>query len=468
MSRPHSATVSALDPRTARSSLGEPDVLIVGGGPAGAVAGLVLARAGARVTILDRAAFPRDKLCGDTVNPGTLARLHALGVAGEIEARGLRGGGLLRTGERGAAVEGRYPEGICGRAILRRDLDWILLRHAVAAGCQLEMGVVVRRAVVDESAGTPRVVGVCLSRRGRDDSLSAPVVIAADGRHSTLAFGLGLARHPSHPRRWAIGAYFDGFAADRELIGIRSASDADQVAIRLRSGLDQVAIGSRSGRDQASSRSASDVDPVARERAAAVGEMHVRRGRYIGVAPVPGGLTNVCVVKPSGPGDSALADPCGLLMRELSRDPRLRARAADARLVSAPVVLGPLAVDAIPAAIDGLLVAGDAAGFIDPMTGDGLRFAIRGAELAAAAALEALGRGWPGVPARLAAARAGEFSGKWRFNRALRALVASPRALDAATFGARVAPAIFRAVIAHAGDCAYARDSLLAADSEHA
>ncbi|HJZ71547.1 MAG TPA: FAD-dependent monooxygenase, partial [Vicinamibacterales bacterium] len=256
--------------------------MIVGGGPAGAVAGLVLARAGARVTILDRATFPRDKLCGDTVNPGTLARLHALGVADDVEARGLRVGGMLLTGERGVAVEGRYPAGICGRAILRRDLDWILLQHAVAAGCQLEMGVRVCRAVVDEASGVPRVVGVRVSRGGRDVSLSAPVVIAADGRHSTLAFSLGLARHPPHPRRWAIGAYFDGFAADRDLIGIRLASDADQVAIRLRSGLDQVgirsvpdrdrvAIGSRSGRDQASSRSASDVDPVARERAAAVG-----------------------------------------------------------------------------------------------------------------------------------------------------------------------------------------------------
>ena len=54
------------------------DVLIVGAGPAGSIAGLVLARAGARVRIVDRAAFPRDKLCGDTLNPGTLAHLSRL------------------------------------------------------------------------------------------------------------------------------------------------------------------------------------------------------------------------------------------------------------------------------------------------------------------------------------------------------------------------------------------------------
>ena len=408
--------------------------MIVGGGPAGSCAGLLLARAGARVTIVDRATFPRDKLCGDTVNPGALARLRALGIAGEVEATGLRVDGMLLTGERGVAIEGRYPDGVSGRAILRRDLDWILLQRAIAAGCQVEQGVAVRGAAVDESAGAPRVTGVSLGG-SRQVSLSAPIVIAADGRHSTLAFGLGLARHPRRPRRWAIGAYYEGFHA-------AAAS----------SGRDQVAIGSASGRPEPDSRAPDD----ALSEPATLGEMHVRRGRYIGVAQVPGGLTNVCIVRASGPADPDLADPRALLIRELARDPVLRERAAGARLVAAPVVLGPLAVDAVPLAIDGLLVAGDAAGFIDPMTGDGLRFAVRGGEIAAAAALDVLAHGWSGVHARLAATRASEFGGKWRFNRALRALVASPRAVDAATLGARVAPAVFRAIIAHAGDCAAA------------
>src|SRR5262249_43087706 len=114
---------------------------------------------------------------------------------------------------------------------------------------------------------------------------------------------------------------------------------------------------------------------------------------------------------------------------------------------------GPLAVDVAPFAIDGLLLAGDAAGFIDPMTGDGLRFAIRGGELAAASALDALARGWTGIHARLAAARARAFAGKCRFNRVLRAVVASPRAIDAATLASRIAPGIMRAIIARSGDC---------------
>jgi flavin-dependent dehydrogenase len=187
-----------------------------------------------------------------------------------------------------------------------------------------------------------------------------------------------------------------------------------------------------------------------------LGEMHVRRNCYIGVAPVPGGLTNVCVVKPSAGGDTDLRHPWTFLQRELAADPELRDRFASARLVTPPVVLGPLAVDVSPHAIDGLLLAGDAAGFIDPMTGDGLRFAVRGGELAAAAALRALEHGWAGLHADLAAARAREFSGKQRFNRTLRAIVASPRAIAAATRVTRIAPFALRTVIACAGDCSIA------------
>jgi flavin-dependent dehydrogenase len=87
------------------------------------------------------------------------------------------------------------------------------------------------------------------------------------------------------------------------------------------------------------------------------------------------------------------------------------------------------------------------------MTGDGLRFAVRGGELAADAALDALAHGWAGVHARQATARRRAFAGKWRFNRALRALVASPRAVDLATLGGRLAPGAFERLVTHAGDC---------------
>src|SRR5262245_52212958 len=95
------------------------DVIVTGAGPAGCVAAIVLARAGARVLLIDRARFPRDKLCGDTVNPGALTVLRRL----ELDAAepGLRITGMIVTGPGGVRVDGRYPGGVTGRSILRRD-----------------------------------------------------------------------------------------------------------------------------------------------------------------------------------------------------------------------------------------------------------------------------------------------------------------------------------------------------------
>jgi flavin-dependent dehydrogenase len=99
----------------------------------------------------------------------------------------------------------------------------------------------------------------------------------------------------------------------------------------------------------------------------------------------------------------------------------------------------------------GLLLAGDAAGFIDPMTGDGLHFAIKGAELAASAALEALAHGPKEAHVALAVARRRAFAGKHLFNRTLRRLVDSSM-LGLVAAGARVAPDFVRAAIRIAGD----------------
>lgn len=378
------------------------DVLIVGAGPAGSIAGTILARAGVRVRLIDRATFPRDKLCGDTINPGTMAILKRLDLAGDIDRRALRIDGMVVTGEGGIAIAGRYPPGLSGRAIVRRELDWLLLQQAMTAGCRFDAGVAAHAPFVD---GNRVVTGVEVRANGRSHRLDARITIAADGRRSAIGFGLRLASHPRRPRRWAVGAYFERFPRTFPI------SDAN------------------------------------------LGEMHVRRGRYIGVAEVPGGLTNVCLVKPVNRGEADLRDPAALLADELSRDRLLADRFAAARLVAGPVVLGPLAVDVHTTELDGLLFAGDAAGFIDPITGDGLRFAICGGELAAAAAIDALTHGWARVHANLAAERRRAFRKKWRFNRALRVVVGSPRAVSTAAFGARLAPAVLRAVIARAGDC---------------
>lgn len=378
------------------------DVVIVGAGPAGTVAAVVLARAGARVVLVDRAQFPRHKLCGDTLNPGALAILRRLRLSDVAETRGLRIDGMLVTGEGGVRVLGRYPSPLHGRAISRTEFDAALVDAAVAAGAEFSDGVAVRGVVVRNGRQSATVVGVSTGAGGVGGEIRAAVTIAADGRHSTLAFALGLAKHPASPRRWAIGAYM---------------SDAH--------------------------------GPTT------FGEMHIRSRHYIGVAPLPDGLTNVCLVKPSADVDRALRNPGAALQAELALEPALRDRVAGARLVAPPHVLGPLAVESVPdiETPRGLLLAGDACGFVDPMTGDGLRFAIRGGEMAAGAALQALEHGWDGVHARLATERSREFASKMRFNRALRSVVGSPLAVWAATRSARIAPSVVRALITRASDC---------------
>ena len=124
-------------------------------------------------------------------------------------------------------------------------------------------------------------------------------------------------------------------------------------------------------------------------------------------------------------------DQQSIVRNALAAEPELRDRFAGAIQVTPVTVMGPLAVEARASGCPGLLLAGDAAGFVDPMTGDGMRFALRGGELAAQAALQELTSGQPAF-VELGAWRSREFSAKWRVNRALRAIVGSPRALDLA------------------------------------
>ena len=371
------------------------DVLIAGAGPAGAIAALVLARAGVRVTLVDRARFPRDKLCGDTINPGALSILHRLGLASLTEG-GLPVRGMIVSGH-GVAVRGEYEGELRGIAISRRVFDERLVAAAAAAGAQVEEGVLVKGPIL---ASTGAITGTeLLTPAGRSERRAAVVTIASDGRSSRLARAASLARTPVRPRRWAAGAIFEG---------VTGLSD--------------------------------------------FGEMHVRADRYIGIAPLPGGLTNACVVTANR---QALRDR-DFMLGSISREQEIAPRFAGACRVSQTTILGPLAVETSGAGAPGVLLAGDSAGFIDPMTGDGLRFAFRGGELAAADALQVLSEGWNGAHLRLHAAREREFGAKWRFNRSLRALASSPVAVRAAGLFASLSPAALRHVIRYAGDAGLA------------
>jgi flavin-dependent dehydrogenase len=349
--------------------------------------------------------FPRHKLCGDTLNPGSLAILDRVaGSAGpsdslgaRVRARGLRTTGMTVTGPRGASVSADYPKGLAGVALSRRDLDLLLVEAAVQAGAQFEPAVSAQEPLL--AADEARVTGVRVTCRGATHSLHSRIVIAADGRGSRLASALKLARFATSPRRWAYGAYFGGVAG----------------------------LSSR-------------------------GEMHLRADGYVGVAPLPDAVANICVVRST----TGSASPTQVIADAIAADSVLRERCAGASRLADVLVLGPLAVESLGAGCHGLLLAGDAAGFVDPMTGDGMRFALRGGELAAEAAIRELDSGAPSFAA-LAANRAREFAGKWRINRALRSLVGSPRGLEAAALVARLWAAPVEYLIGVAGDVSLAR-----------
>jgi flavin-dependent dehydrogenase len=376
------------------------DVIIAGAGPAGSVAATVLARAGARVLIVDRDRFPRDKLCGDTLNPGVVNLLESLGLWGGPLLTAPALAGMILTGPH-ERVEGRYGAGIAGRAITRRDLDGWLLDQAIAAGARFEPGEVVRAPLIDETHQVPVVRGLILARRGQSAVTRVPaaMTLAADGRRSVVARALGLSRHPAKPRRWAFGVYAAGVSDLTDL-----------------------------------------------------GEMHIRSGTYLGIAPLPDGLANVCAVtgpRPAGP------TPLDVVRRAIASDRGIAERFARAEFVTPVRVLGPLAVEVSAPGVAGLLLAGDAAGFIDPMTGDGLHLAIRGAVLAAQEVLGVLEAGaFDGAVARLADARRDAFGRKLTFNRFVRAVVETPWSISLAERAAALAPGIFRHAVRYAGDAA--------------
>ena len=142
------------------------DVLIAGAGPAGSLAAIHLARAGARVLMVDRAVFPRDKLCGDTLNPGALRVLDRAGLRTAVEAASRPLEGMLLTGNGGVHVRGTYGRGLYARALTRRVLDQLLVEAAVAAGVQFQDGVRVDGPMLEEAGGRSAVRGVVLARPG--------------------------------------------------------------------------------------------------------------------------------------------------------------------------------------------------------------------------------------------------------------------------------------------------------------
>ncbi len=188
------------------------DVIVVGAGPAGSTAAMVLARAGRSVLLLDRAEFPRDKVCGDGIPPGTVGILNDLGMADALGAAEFHSIDALRlVSARGRDWSLRFQprrEG-AGFFIAPRDrFDDLLRRHAVASGAVFQRAHA--RAPIMEHGS---VVGVRAVIDGDERDVRARAVIVADGAASAIARALNPTKPPESQRAVAIRGYLDGFEA---------------------------------------------------------------------------------------------------------------------------------------------------------------------------------------------------------------------------------------------------------------
>jgi len=192
------------------------DVIVVGGGPAGATAAHYLARSGLDVLVVEKTRFPREKVCGDGLTPRAVRELVTMGVSTRTEDGWMRNHGLRIIGG-GQRLELPWPDLASfpdyGLVRPRKDFDEILMRHAQASGARLQEQTNVVGPVL--AADGDRVVGVRARpvdengrRAGDDVELRAPVVLAADGTSARLALSLGIAKRDDRPLGVAVRTYY--------------------------------------------------------------------------------------------------------------------------------------------------------------------------------------------------------------------------------------------------------------------
>jgi len=307
------------------------DAVIVGAGPAGSATALLLARAGFDVLLLDAREFPRPKPCGDCISPGANRLLRNLGVWDEILAQGpaVLGGWQLSCAN--TCFSAQFQNDI-SLAISRERLDAVLLRHARAAGVEVRTGTRVRRLV--RSANT--ITGVATDHA----EFRARVTIGADGLRSCVARELRAYTRTARIRKLSLTAHLR--------------------AIRHTTG---------------------------------VGEMHVHDNACLGIAPVENcddALCNVTVVLRSGAHERGRPhDMMRAALRRMQR-PDIAERVENHSQVLAS---GPFDWPVRRVWFDGAALVGDAAGYFDPFTGQGIYQALAGAHMLADAVQRTLRQG---------------------------------------------------------------------------
>ncbi|MCF6742833.1 geranylgeranyl reductase family protein [Blastococcus sp. KM273128] len=324
------------------------DVVVVGAGPAGSSAAWHLASSGLDVALLEKADFPREKVCGDGLTPRGVQALHDMGVAtdgpGWVRRRGLRVHGGGRVAEVDWPRLDSWPDH--GLVRTRRELDALLAGHARSAGARLVTGTTVTEPLLDDAG---RVTGVRGEAADREPvTWRAPLVVSAEGLSGRLAKRLGLLRRTDRPLGVALRGYVRSRRSDDEYLDI-----------------------------------AFDLTPAGPSRETMPGYGWIF-GMGDGTANVGYGLLDTR----RGTG----ADRRSVLRRWLDLFPAeegLGEQDAVGPLRGAGL---PMALSRGPAYTRGLLLAGDAAGTVNPCNGEGISAAIESGRMAAETAVAALAR----------------------------------------------------------------------------
>jgi len=381
------------------------DVVVVGAGPAGSAAAILLAERGWSVTLLDKAAFPRPKICGEYLSPEAARVLDRLGVLKAVDAAGAQPlSGMRIIAPDGTVLDGTYPTSGPWRgyrdhalAIRREVFDRILLERARA----LPVDVRERHRVIGLLMEGGLVRGVkAESADGAPVEVRSRLVVGADGRASVVAHALGLVR-PHRLQRLALIQHVSGIEG----------------------------LGDR-------------------------GEIYVDPPDYSILNPVAPGIVNLSLVVPlahAKPFSARLETFMEARLRQLRHVP---ARLAGMKAEGPVMAMGPLAYRVGEPRVGGVLLAGDAAGFYDPFTGEGLYSALRSAELLAEVAHPALSTGdvSAGALAPYARAKRAAFADKARVTRALQFIIAHRRLANGAARFLQRRPALLSALMGVIGD----------------
>jgi flavin-dependent dehydrogenase len=357
------------------------EVVIVGGSPSGAAVATLLARAGRQVIVLERSSEWRWRACGVFASPATMRSLRRLILDGDALAGVARPVPAMRVEAPGGPVarltygdDGSLRDPAIG--FDRRALDGLLLDTATSAGADLRRGV----RVLGFTPGHGSRPGLLVTRQAdREVTIETRVVVGADGIRSQVARSVGVAR----PARLGHRVGLTVHVADP--------------------------------RDASVPRDA---------------RMIVLRGAYCGLAPVPGGRVNVGIVLANPTWRAALArEGADTVIRRVleqvpaaADDPVAWAEAERCDTIEGASPLGHRVVHR--AGPDWLLV-GDAAGFLDPFTGEGLHRSLASAELAAQA-IDAHLEGRSGALAGYDRAMAARFRSKDLVSLAVQAFLARP------------------------------------------